>query len=355
MKTKEPIAVISNDWHLKPDNIEIVRGLVEQMVTYSLQQGIKEFIVLGDIFDSRIAQREEVLTAFHEIIKMVMDAGLEVWVIPGNHDKTDYESDNSFLTPYAGNAKFTLITKHGGMPFPKHKIHLMMLPFWSEEVWIERFHEAKEYMGEYYNGTDFKNILLTHIAVTGSRNNDGEYVSSKISTGMFKDFHKVLSGHYHDQQKIGDNFYHLPSIRQNNFGENNQKGMTILYSDGSHELEVLKFKEYVKVKIDIDTTTFEELNQIKQMYSKSLDRNIRFEIVGAEAKVKALKKAEFTNVGIEIVTKYKEIVEDIIFAETAEVVEHNPTTIVEAFQVCCEKEGWDYESGVKYLKKKLNK
>ena len=43
-------------------------------------------------------------------------------------------------------------------------------------------------------------ILLTHIAVTGSKNNDGTLVSSKLSTKLFKNFYKVLSGQYHDKQ-----------------------------------------------------------------------------------------------------------------------------------------------------------
>ena len=69
-------------------------------------------------------------------------------------------------------------------------------------------------MLEEHNGyeSDWKHILGTHIAVTGSVNNDGTHVSSTISPKLFKNYFKVFSGHYHNQQKIGSNLLDLISL-----------------------------------------------------------------------------------------------------------------------------------------------
>ena len=78
----------------------------------------------------------------------------------------------------------------------------------------------------------------------------------------FENHFKVFSGHYHDQQKIG-NFYHIPSIQQNNYGEDSDKGFTVLFGDGSHELVKSDFKEYIKVQVDLDTCSDKDLKLLK--------------------------------------------------------------------------------------------
>lgn len=349
MKTKA-LTVLSTDWHLKKENIDQIKDLVQQQCELALELEVDTLICLGDIFDSRIAQREDVLSAFGEILDMIDSYGLKLWAIPGNHDKSNYSSHKSFLDPYKGRKSFQLVHLAEGIPFKDENIFLHFLPFFEEQEWLKRFDELLDHVGE----TDHsKRILFTHIAVTGSRNNDGTMVSSSLSPGLFKDFFKVFSGHYHDQQKIGSNFYHIPSIQQNNFGENADKGFTVLYADGSHELVKSKFKEFVKVQIDLDTIESDELLSLKRKY-KGSDSNIRFEFKGSDNVLKSLKKEDFTSLGIDIKLKVKEIEDDIIFSESIEVIEHTGDSIIEEFKKCCEKENWNVEQGLKYLNKKLN-
>lgn len=347
--SKTPLAIFSTDWHLKKENIDTIIELVRKQCLLAKDLNIEYFICLGDVFDSRIAQRQDVLDAFSEIIDLVTGYGLKFWVIPGNHDKTVYTSHKSFLSPFKGRNNFVLVDRAGRIPFKKENIFLHLLPFFEEQEWLKRFDELLDHVEEIDHS---KRILLTHIAVTGSRNNDGTMVSSSLSSGLFKSFYKVFSGHYHDQQKIGDNFYHLPSIQQNNFGENSDKGFTVLYSDGSHELVKSKFKEFIKIKIDLDDTSNEELVRLKAKYKGSED-NIRFEFKGSENVLKSLKKEDFTSLGIDVKTKVKEVEDSIVFSESEEVIEHTKESIKEEFRKCCEKEGWSFEQGLKFLNKKL--
>ena len=350
MKTKA-LTVLSTDWHLKKENIDQIKDLVQQQCELALELEVDTLICLGDIFDSRIAQREDVLSAFGEILDMIDSYGLKLWAIAGNHDRTVYSSPKSFLSPFKGRDYFKLVDRIARLPFLQEKIQLNFIPFFSEEVWVEQFESLRK-TPQLPVLEGCKEILLTHIAVTGSRNNDGTMVSSSLSPGLFKDFFKVFSGHYHDQQKIGSNFYHIPSIQQNNFGENAEKGFTVLYADGSHELIKSKFKEFVKVQIDLDTIESDELLSLKRKY-KGSDSNIRFEFKGSDNVLKSLKKEDFTSIGIDVKTKSREVEDDIIFSESTEVIEHTGGSIIEEFKKCCEKENWNVEQGLKYLNKKL--
>ena len=347
---KKPIAIISNDWHIKRENRTELLDLIKQKCELANKLNVKYLICLGDVLDSRIAQREEILTTFSEIIDIVEESNLKLVVIPGNHDKTDYSSVNSFLKPYKGRKELMLIEIYGSVPFKEEGIELNFIPYFEEEIWLSKFNEFIDYLN--FKGDNIKHILCTHIAITGSVNNDGKSVSSKISQKLFKDFFKVFSGHYHNQQKIGSNFYHLPSIQQNNFGEDRDKGFTVLYNDGSHELIKSKFKEFFKLKIDLNTVSNDDLSVLKREY-KNNNGNIRFEFIGSETQLKSLDKDEFNRLGIDVKTKLKEIIDDISYSESTEVVEHTKDSIVEAFKEFCEKEELNLEQGIIYLKKKL--
>lgn len=349
--SKKPIAVISTDWHIKRENKSEILELITQKCELAKKLNVKHLICLGDVLDSRIAQREEILTTFSEIIDIVEECKLKLIVISGNHDKTDYSSINSFLKPYKGRNGLMLIEIMGGVPFIEEKIELNFIPFFDEDIWLEKFKDFVDCL-DFKQNSDIKHILCTHIAITGSTNNDGKPASSKISQKLFKDFFKVFSGHYHNQQKIGSNFYHLPSIQQNNFGEDNEKGFTVLYSDGSHELVKSNFKEFIKINIDLDNCSEEDLRVLKTKY-KGSDNNIRFELIGSENMLKLINKDDFISLGIDVKTKSKEIIDDILYLESNEVIEHTKDSIVEAFKDFCDKEKLNYEQGIIYLKKKL--
>jgi hypothetical protein len=109
-----------------------------------------------------------------------------------------------------------------------------------------------------------------------------------------------------------------------------------------------KFKEYLKIEIDLDTTSFEELDKLKRIHTNS-DKNIRFEISGPENALKSLKQEDFTVLGIDLKTKSKEIENDIKYSLECEVKEHTASTIKEDFIIFCEENKLDLEKGLKYL------
>ena len=79
----------------------------------------------------------------------------------------------------------------------------------------------------------------------------------------------------------------MPSLRQNSYGENNNKGFTLLYDDLSYEIVKGVFKEYKKIKLNIDGKTKVEINNILKKYELD-DRNLRFEVYGDENSLRSL-------------------------------------------------------------------
>jgi exonuclease SbcD len=304
---------------------------------------------LGDVFNSRKSQTLLVLKTFEKILDIVQEYNLEMWCIPGNHDKTSYESNESFLDQYKHHPNLHLVSLSGGIPFKEANIFLRFIPFFSESRWLEQYNSFIEYMGEDWQKTT-RNILCSHIAVNGSQNNDGSKVESTIKPSLFKDFDKVFLGHYHQMQQIGSNIYHLPSIQQNNFGEDEEKGFTVLYDDGSHELVKSSFKPFIKVKIDVNKTSKEEINNYINEYQKqSENAHIRFILEGNEEILKSINKEKFLQAGIDVKTKSCEIgvIEDF---DTVEITQYNDENIIEEFELFCEEKGLDFNEGVKYLK-----
>lgn len=339
------IGVISTDWHLKVENINDIMDLVRQQIDLATKHGCRMLICLGDVFDSRISQREEVLNAFTTILDMINESGMYLLCIPGNHDKTDYKGDRSFLTPFAYHPGLRLYEKPTLMYLSQETgliVPVFCVPFYESSVWIEKVKRHYEkYQGE-------KPILLSHIAVYGSVNNDGSIVTSPITPAFLKEmFSRVYLGHYHNAQEVSEGVIHLPSIQQNNFGEDTEKGFTLLFEDGDFEFVKAVFKEYISLKVDVDNTSKAELVKFLDLNSGG-DKRVKIEAIGSESKLKALNEELFSERGIVLKKRRKDLDTDIRLDEISS--EISKASVKELFKNFCQEKGYDYEQGFNFLK-----
>ena len=331
---KKPIAIISTDWHLNENNAVELFDIVEQEIALAKEKGVNDVIWLGDVFDSRISQRQELLVTLSEWLQMYSDAGLRLHIIPGNHDKTDYTDDSSFLSPYKYHPNVHLMETPqmcviGGL-------RCTFVPYYAQDVWLKKFEEAQA-----------GDLLFSHQAVQGSINNDGSIVNNSIPTKLFKGFTKVFLGHYHNAQQPAKNVFHLQSVRQNNYGENEEKGFTVLYSDTSFEFVKSVFTPFREIKIDVASATPDVLAKVVKMGAKGV--NLRVLLVGDVQTVKSIDRKKFTEAGIAVKTKYTDVeVEELDEAVAAQNL--TDTDILAKFKKFCEDKNYDYETGYKLLK-----
>jgi DNA repair protein SbcD/Mre11 len=315
---KRPIGIIITDTHLHKDNIEEVENIIEQAGDKCMEYKTSNLFHAGDWFTNRLAQPLPNLTSTQRIINSLIMKGVRTHIIPGNHDKVDLESKESYLDIFHQTA-FTVHDEEE-IIFNDSAIMVWGLPYFKENgSYKERLARIVKKLPK-----DTINILLTHIAVNGVRNNDGSLIDNDLTSELFDNFHSVFVGHYHNQSKLGNNIYYIGSSHAQNFGEDNTKGVTLLYNDGSHEFVKLKFKEFHKQVINVD-----DLGKCEWNSETYKDHNVRIIIKGDASKLASFNKSLIPDW-----VDYKfETEEPMTYEEVqAQVVKHDKGSLKQSFQ-----------------------
>jgi len=338
---KKPIALILTDTHLKPDNISLVENIFDQAIAKCKELKIDTILHGGDWFNSRTGQPLSVLKATQRIIDKFKDNKIMVAIIAGNHDRTDYDSEDSFLDVF-NSTIFVVIRDYSNVHFGNINVHF--LPFFKESgSYMQRLQDINI-------DTKETNILLTHVAINGVNNNDGSVQQDVVPANAFAQFDKTLVGHFHNRQSF-DQFpiHYIGSTYQANFGEDDQKGFTILYNDGSIEFIQSHFPLYIKYEINVEQLTSKEILQLQQ--EKQSGNNIRIKIKGDQAKVKSFDTSLLTQAGISFDLSHNTVDKPLSDKEMSKNITHNKKSIVDAFKsFCSDNKITDNKYGLEKLK-----
>lgn len=318
-----PLLVMITDSHLKRGNEEQIIEIFRQAIEKAKRHGFNVVYHIGDWFDSRKYQALSTLKATVIILDMFEAAGMTLRVIPGNHDKPDYESEDSYLDVFTKYPALELITTYKGFHYGEHIVHL--IPFFDEKTTYSK------YLGPALEGLGKgKNILLTHIAVDGVRNNDGSEMEGVVSEKTISEaFDLTCIGHYHDLQELADGkIVYIGSTHQHNFGEDDLKGMTILYNDLTMEQEKFDTVEYKAVTIDLNTAIDSDIEETIEKYKDSKD-HIRIKFSGAPEKTSSVDKNKFKKIGIDVKVKADVVDVDLSYTDVQDFKKFNPNTIIE--------------------------
>lgn len=327
--------VIITDTHLNEENIELVESLFDQTLQFALDNGLKRVFHGGDIFDIRKYQTLAVLKSFIRILRRFEEKGVDLYAIPGNHDKPNYKSKDSYLDVFERYPSFKLIRDYECFQSKEHRFHL--IPFFDEkEVYGEYLSQAiKAIQTSSPKVKGRKEFLLTHRAVNGARNNDGTVVEEILDINEFQVFDKVFVGHYHDHQIIGNVIY-IGSSHQTNYGENADKGLTVFYDNGETERHLLDFPIFETIKIDLNTISEEELKELTAFSSQSQTKT-RFKFSGTREKLAGLDKHLFLKQGIDVKTEIDDPEVDLDYTELVEFEGFDVSSIQEEWKEFVEK------------------
>jgi DNA repair exonuclease SbcCD nuclease subunit len=334
--------IVSTDWHLKSTNIALLLDLVTDQCQLAQKYGLKEIVCLGDVFDSRVSQRIEVLYGFLQILEICKNYNLKLICIPGNHDKTCYTDIISFLHPFKNHPNLQLIDTYDVIK--RDEISYHFLPYFDEE---------KSY-SNYLNLVDYQNndVLFSHIAISGSVNNDGSTVTNQLTTSTFQNFTKVYLGHYHNTQSISNNIVHIPSLYQGNFGENDNKGYVYVYDDFTYEIINSDFKKYVKIHFDLSQITSTGISKELENVDHE-DANYMLVFKGSESDMHKVDLSSYRDQGYKIKVLNNEL-SQITNSNDIESSTYNYSNIVEVFKEFCEIYEYDFQVGCEYLNYTLN-
>jgi hypothetical protein len=256
-------------------------------------------------------------------------------MIPGNHDKTIYNSYDSFLEVYRyyPNVHYYPSIKN----IEIEGVGITLLPFFSDDMIIPMIEESK--------GGD---ILISHFEMNGSTHLGNISDKKAINKRMLKKWKKTYLGHYHNTHEITKDIIHLPSFKQSSFGEDNNKGFTVLHKDLSYKIIKGNFKEFNKISIDINNTNSKSLLELIKLHSGSEDV-VRFEFTGDKTKLDAIDKSLFKGSGIDIKKKYKEIYEIDEIEKPELVKKYDKEQIYSSFKQFCDDKDYDYKTGLVLL------
>jgi len=291
--------VIITDTHLKQGNEELVFDIFNQTIQYCLDNNIKRVFHAGDFFTSRTSQSLSVLNMTRKIFRLFYFKDIGLTIIPGNHDKVDLESEDSYLDMFDNYPNIQVIKKETSLlVFNEYGYDVHLLPYFKENgSYLDRLSNIK------ITSNQSKNLLITHIAISGVKNNDNSLVDNNLKTDLFNRFDLVVTGHYHNRQQIKDNIWYVGSSHAQNYGEDNGKGMCVIDENLNIEFVQLDFPKYNVFRF--------ECSKIDEMIKtlcelRAFDYN-RFIIKGSPEEIDNFNDSIFNkrNKGINLELKYE--------------------------------------------------
>lgn len=330
---KQPFALLVNDLHISKDNINEFELNWAEALAVCERYGVKKMLVGGDVFTTRNAQTLAPMLSVQRCFHRAVDNGIEIYAVEGNHDKPNYEAEEGWLDLYddiKGVNVFDL-----PVCFDLDNCHLVMFPYYPEETEMPKLLKGEEMP----NPTD--TILYLHSGVHGAL---GDFdVPNEIDQELLKPYKRVLCGHYHNRCKIkGTNIEYIGSSRAHTFGEDEEKGYTILFSDGSTEF----VKNEVNSRYVTEDIKFSEVKDWKRTYDKRYKIRVRISCTAAEADTvdrdaliaAGANKIEFVTEKLAAIT-----------AEQAEDEKFDTKNIQKEYKSFCKEKGVDSAFGIEYL------
>ncbi len=233
--------IIVTDTHLgvkqgSPLYNDVNIKLFTQICEYAEEHYCEGIIHLGDFFDNRKSINIKVILKALQIIEMLTTTFTEVKLLVGNHD-TIYKDDI-------------------------HNTLLSMFERYQDEIIVDR---PEKVFGDIllvpwlFNKEILKNdykcdTLMGHFEMNGVAMNEAGSVmeGSSLSTGDFKNFKKVYSGHFHTPGKYG-NIQYLGSPFHTSFSDVDGKRGFYAHDTDTQEMEFIEFDDYPKFRRIKDT------------------------------------------------------------------------------------------------------
>jgi exonuclease SbcD len=341
-----PCALLINDIHVSKDNIPEFQRNWGEALEICKKQDIPEIIIGGDLLQSRSSyQTLDVLLAVRQAIIKATNDGLELTIAEGNHDLVDQEAILGYCHVFSEYPHVYVVDDYVSIDC-SDDVTLYVMSYAPESgSFINRLKDIID------NDLDKNkhNILYIHEGIKGGLAMPSD---DELPTKIFKDFDAVLVGHYHNRCKIkGTNIEYVGASRQHNFGEDEEKGYTILYDDGSYEF--IKNESNTRYKVidlalqDVGNHLIEELNDIKSNGKYKVKARINC----SATDVQNIDKQKLLEAGAAKV----EIVTEKTVAKSIEVHsldrKFDKTGIKQEYESFCSEKVIDSSMGLQYLDK----
>ena len=206
------------------------RNRIEEMVYTGFDQAIDRIIQLqpdaivhaGDVFH-HVRPKIKPLVVFQRGLQRLMEEGIPVIIISGNHDAPKSFSLTSPFRLFEGLRDVHIAQRYRYERFMVGDHYFHCIPFCLEPGdYLTEFEKIER------SGRD---VLVMHGLVESLQNRKMRSVGEhELKDSMLKsDFDYIALGHFHGQAQVASNAYYSGSVEYFNFGESqDEKGMLLV-------------------------------------------------------------------------------------------------------------------------------
>ena len=348
MKGHYPCLLLLNDIHISKDNIPAFKANWQEAIDICRKMDVKEIAIGGDLFFSRAAQTLDVLLAVHDALLTAAEHGIHVTIAEGNHDKVNQENKRGYCHVFDQHSNVLVCDEYVSLPLGDDcRFVLHMMGYFPEDgSFCTRLDRLKE------EALDPKrlNFLYIHEGINGAlaQPNDKE-----LPAKIFEDFDKVFVGHYHNRTIIDKtHIEYIGSSRQHNFGEDEEKGYTVIYTDGSHEFIKNKVNtRYRVIDVSAERAGLHLMDELREIDADGRYK-VKVRVHAPQAAMKSVDKAALLDAGatkVELIADDEEMLEVAASSLFEKFDSHRIRETYEEF--CREKQIDDVAIGLEYLSK----
>ena len=341
--SKKPIGLLVNDIHVDKDCIADFVKNWDEALKVCEDMKISDIFIGGDMFTSRSSQTLAVLLAVKRALKKAHDKHIDVTIAEGNHDKVNQEEIDGYCHLYKGMDGVGVVDNYAVFTWDGCDVELVMISYFKETGSLREKIEQAESMVKNIDNA----ILYLHAGIHGAL---GDFdIPGEAPQEWFSKFGKVLVGHYHNRTVIKDtNIEYIGSSRQANFGEDEEKGYTVLYDDGSTDF----VKNMVNTRYRTLEYTYESLMKAMPLQLENTDLyKTRCKVRLTEAQAKKFDEKPLLECGVTKVEKVVDSVESVKAAAHCIDEKYDKNGIKREYVSFCEKKEVDSSLGVEYLNK----
>lgn len=259
---KTACLLLLNDMHVSKEDVAAFGRNWAEALELCTERGIPQIALGGDLFQSRTAQTLDVLLSVHDALLAAHRSGIRVTLAEGNHCKVDQEALRGYCHVFDQHPDVAVVDDFLTLEDPAWDFALHMMSYFPEDGSFSQRLQALV-AGGLTKGK--LNYLYIHEGVNGAL---ATPAPQELPAHIFSPFDRVFAGHYHNRAVVpGTRIEYIGSSRQFNFGEDEEKGYTILYTDGSSEFvrnrANLRYRTLDVAAEDVDTPLFDRIDEMR--------------------------------------------------------------------------------------------
>lgn len=265
----------------------------------------------------------------------------------GNHDLVDQEAFRGYCHVFGKHENVVVVDDFLTINQDDWLFDLHMIAYFPEKG---SFTDKLNALTRSGLNKDKKNFLYIHEGINGALIHCSD---NELPAHLFTDFDKVFVGHYHNRCSIPNtNIEYIGSSRQSNFGEDEEKGYTVLYTDSSQEFLKNKVNtRYLNIDVPIQKLNIHLNDRLEEIKAEG-KYMVKLRIHTTTTDTMSINKNDLLKAGaskVEIITEDTQVTQIV---STSLFEKFDNRKIKENYQeLCLEKKIEDVSLGLDYLSK----